>query len=320
MGIKNLMVLIKKYAPDAIKYKRINNYKNSYIGIDANLLIYKMVFAIRKNGYDIKNGEIIVTHIHSLLLKLTGFLKYNIIPIFVFDGMAPDIKKETLKKRKEFQNLMKIKYYKAVTQDEKKKYYFMKSNITYEEIVDCVTLIELFGYNVIVSPEEADSQLAELSKKGKVDYIVTDDLDILIFGGGKILKDFSIDKKRTIQEINLEIIKKNFKINQSQLIDLGILLGCDYCPSIKGIGTIGAFKLLQEFYSLNNIIKNIDMKITFNYKGAREYFENPPIVQVDTIEIYKKDINLKNLKNFLEKFNFNENYTNNLIEKIKRYS
>ena len=320
MGIKNLMVLIKRYAPDAITYKRVKDYQNSYIGIDANLLIYKMVFAIRKNGYDIKNGEIIVTHIHSLLLKLLGFLKYNIVPVFVFDGMAPNIKKDTLKKRKDFQTEMKIKYYKAVTQDEKKKYYFMKSNITYEEIADCMTLISIFGYSIIVSPEEADAQLAELSKQNKIDYIATDDLDILIFGGKNILKEFSVDKKRKIQEINLNIVKKKFNMDEDELIDLGILLGCDYCPTIKGVGTIGSYKFIKEYNSIENIIKNTELRLTVDYQTAQKYFKYPPVIDSANFEANNKKINQQKLKSFLKKNNFTEQYTHNILEKIKKYT
>jgi hypothetical protein len=32
-------------------------------------MLYKMIYAIRKQGYDLKKGDKIVTHIHALLLK-----------------------------------------------------------------------------------------------------------------------------------------------------------------------------------------------------------------------------------------------------------
>ena len=77
MGIKFLIKIIEKYSPEAITYTKINNYNNHILAIDANLLIYKMIYAIRKQGYDLKNGNKIVTHIHALLLKLFGFKKYG---------------------------------------------------------------------------------------------------------------------------------------------------------------------------------------------------------------------------------------------------
>lgn len=320
MGIKNLMQIIKRYSPQAIEYHKINEYQNKIIGIDANLMIYKMIFAIRLNGYDLMNKDIIVTHIHSLLLKLKGMIKYNITPVFVFDGMHPKIKSQVIEQRKEFQNFMQQKYYKAVTQDEKKKYYFMKSGITYEEIKECMEIIKFFGFTIVESPEEADSQLAELIKHDKIDYIVTDDMDILVFGGNKILKNFTVSDKKKIQEINLDIMKKEVKLNQTQIIDLSILLGCDYCPSVKGVGTIGAYKLMQEYGDLEKIIKHKRVSLTYDYIDARKYFKNPPVINANKIKINKFDksnVNKKELKDFLEKHGYKEKYINDLFSKFK---
>lgn len=320
MGIKNLMQIIKRYSPNAIEYHKIHEYENKVIGIDANLMIYKMIFAIRLNGYDLLNKDIIVTHIHSLLLKLRGLIKYNITPVFVFDGMHPKIKSQVIEQRKEFHNFMQQKYYKAITQDEKKKYYFMKSKITFEEIKECMEIIKMFGFTIVESPEEADSQLAELIKHDKVDYIVTDDMDILVFGGNKILKNFTVSDKKKIQEINLDKIKKEIQLDQSQIIDLAILLGCDYCPSVKGVGTIGSYKLMQEYKDLEKVIKRKKVNLSYDYIEARKYFKNPPVIDADKIKINKfnnSNIDKQGLKDFLDKYGYKKKYIDDLFNKFK---
>lgn len=308
MGIKNLIKVIEKYAPTAITKTKIDKYKNKIIAIDFSLLIYKMIYAIRKNGYDLKNGDIITTHIHSLLLKIKGFIKYNITPVFVFDGIAPNIKEETLKKRSEFHKLMQIKYYKAVTQDEKKKYYFMKSDITYGEIKDCMELIKLFGYTIIMAPEEADGQLAELIKNNKVDYIATDDMDILTFGGTKIIKNFSVDSKRYMQEINLDEVLKKAGLTQNQLIDISIMLGCDYLPGFKGIGPVKSYNMILKHKNLDQVLKKEGLSIYYDYKKAQRYFRDPPVIDSKNIRINKLKINKEGLKIFLEKFGYDKEY------------
>lgn len=316
MGIKNFMKIIYKYAPHSVKIKKITDYKNTIIGIDANLLFYKQIYAIRKNGYDLKNGEHLITHIHSLLQKLISFYLFNINAVFVYDGISPLIKEDTLRKREKFSNIMKEKYFKAVTQDEKKKYYFMKSNITYDEIMDCRELIDIFGFTQIDSIEEADSQLADLSKKNKINYIATDDLDILIFGGKIVLKNFSIDKKKKIIEINLNDLLKELNLNQNQIVDLGILLGCDYCPTLKGIGTFGAFKNIQQYKSIENIIINSKFDLQINYSDAKNYFLNPPVIDSNLIQIKQPFLDKKRLVFFLEKHLFNQKYINNVLERL----
>lgn len=315
MGIKNLMKIIKKYVPEAITLKKIYNYENKVLAIDANLMLYKIIYAVRKNGYDLKNNDIIVTHIHVLLQKLIAFNKYNIIPVFVFDGMAPLLKKDTLEQRKEFQNLMKEKYTQATTQDEKKKFYFMRSAITMEEIKDSMELIKIFGYQVITAKEEADAQLAQLYKNNLVDYIVTDDMDILVFGGGKILKNFTVSISKKTQEINLNKILLDTNLTINEFIDLSILLGCDYCPTITGLGTMKAYNLIKKYGNIENIIDKTNISINIDYNLARNYFKNPPVNNINQLDT-KHKINQTNLYSFLKRFEFSNEYINKLMNKL----
>jgi len=313
MGIKNLMELIKKYAPNSIKYKKICDYKNTKIGIDINLLIYKMIYAIRLNGYDIKNGNIIITHIHTFLQKIRGFIKYNIKPIFVFDGEMPVFKKDTIKERNIIGKNLQDKYNNAVTDKDKKKYYYMKSKITDKEIDDIITLINIFGYPIIFSPYEADCQLAYLQKQGLIDYVASDDMDLLIFGSNMILKNFTVSDKKYICEINLENILEELGISYKQFIETAMLMGCDYCRRL--FGPIKSYKLIKEYGSIKNLIKHNIIKNN-NYMEITKYFVDPPIKKINNINWKNKVKNKNNIKliEFLKKYNYNDNQ----IDKINK--
>jgi flap endonuclease-1 len=278
MGIKNFIKYVEKNAKNALIYSSIDKYKNKTIGIDTNLLIYQLVYAIRKHGYDIKKGNKIVTHIHALNLKLKAFVRFNIKAIFVFDSGYPDIKRGTLEKRTEIKKKLIEKYKNDKTDKGKRIYYYIKTNITQKEINDCKELIKIFGYPIIDAKEEADSQLAYLYKNKLIDYIVSNDMDILLFGGGKILKNFSIDPKKTIIEINLKVLLKELNMDQTQLIKLGMQLGCDYCEPVK-----------------NNKFNKTKIKIVINY------FINPPILEIKKNELQFNKIDKKELQKFLIK-------------------
>lgn len=304
MGIKNFFKFISKYSPESIEITNIKKYQNSIIGIDFNLMLYKLIFSIRRNGYDIKNNNIIVTHIHALLLKLIKFNQYNILAVFVFDGKPPNIKLNTLKKREIAWEKMAIKFKEAKNDEERKKYYYLSTGITDQEYIDCKNLIKIFGYPIIESIQEADSQLAYLSKNNLIDYIVSDDLDILLFGGKKILKKFSVNDNRKItQEINLDILKETTNFTQDDLIKLGILLGSDYCDN-KTLSITKAYK-----YIINHGV--IDNKCD----PAIRYFKNPKIKKINKIN-YTNDIQINKLIKFLELFQFDNKYINNVITKI----
>lgn len=318
MGIKNLIKLIDRYSPNAIKYTKITNYKNTVLGVDANLMIYKMVYAIRKNGYDLRKSTNTVTHIHTMLQKLYGFRKYGIQPIFVFDSGFPEIKSQTMKTRNEFQKMMKIKYNKAETEDERKKYYFMKSDITQSEIDECKILIDIFGYQIIDSVEEADTELSNLSKRGLIEAIITDDMDILVFGGKIILKNFTVSDKKKIQQIDLDTVLNTLDISLSQFVDISVMLGCDYCFGAKGVGPIKGYELIKKYKSLqylmdNKIIANID-----NVDKALKYFKHPPkktMGKIDKIDKVKK-FNEDRFIDFLEKKGYTLMEINVLLKKL----
>lgn len=317
MGIKNFIKLIAKYSPNAITSTNILKYKGKILGIDANLMIYKMVNAIRQNGYDIKNEDIIVTHIHTLLLKLMGFVKYNITPVFVFDGLAPKIKEETLNKRRIIQELVKKKYCEAKTDEDKKKYY-MRYSITDKEMEECKQLITLFNFTIIDSVEEADSQLVELLNCNKIDYIVTDDMDILAFGGRNILKNFSVSSSKQIQEINLEQFKKDTNLTQKMIVDIAILVGCDYCASASGIGPMKAYNLITQYKTIDNIIKHSHIELNINYRLTREYFLNPNVIKCNDFEKWKKfkGCDKKLISDFFGNMGFKEEYIDKICSVI----
>lgn len=56
-------------------------------------------------------------------------------------------------------------------------------------------------------------------------------------------------------------------------MDLCILLGCDYCDSIKGIGQKRALDLIKQYRNIEAILKHIDQKVNlqFNFLFARVF-------------------------------------------------
>ena len=102
MGIKNLSSLIQSYAPSSITKKHFSDLTGKKLAIDASLLIYSYVIAIRNTSDDLKNihGEI-TSHIHAVVSKTLLYLDNGITPIYVFDGKPPSLKNDTLDKRRE---------------------------------------------------------------------------------------------------------------------------------------------------------------------------------------------------------------------------
>jgi flap endonuclease-1 len=73
-------------------------------------------------------------------------------------------------------------------------------------------------------------------------------------------------------------------------VDLCILLGCDYCDSIKGIGPQRAVELIDKHKSLEEIIRTLDPKKypipdDWMYNEARQLFLNPEVLDPKDIDV-----------------------------------
>lgn len=99
------------------------------------------------------------------------------------------------------------------------------------------------------------AQLTEMS----ISYATaTEDMDTVLFGTGKIIRNFFASKP--MLEINPLIIMEKLNLNHDQLIDLGILLGTDFCSTITRIGPIKALALIKEYGSIEEILKVMEIR------------------------------------------------------------
>ena len=93
-------------------------------------------------------------------------------------------------------------------------------------------------------------------------------------------------------------------------MDLCILLGCDYLETVKGVGPKSAFKLIQEYKSIDNIVgentKFCDkVKETFQsvenfmakVNGARKIFLTENVLSEEDVKEYGEIISQKRVIN-----------------------
>ena len=79
--------------------------------------------------------------------------------------------------------------------------------------------------------------------------------------------------------------RRTVKVTREQFVDLCILLGCDYCDTIRGIGPVKAFDLIKEFGSIEKIIEKLDttkfpLPEPFPYAEARELVRHCTLVRL----------------------------------------
>ncbi len=120
MGIDGLYKFINKNIPGVYFNIGIDDIKGQACIIDGMQHIYSQLIYMRSKDNEIINGKgNNVSHIHGLISSLIYYLKNGIIPIFIFDGKAPEIKKNKIEERRKNlkDNLEKLK----TLEDEKNK-------------------------------------------------------------------------------------------------------------------------------------------------------------------------------------------------------
>ena len=333
------MTLLKEKCPQSIKSVPLKNYTGQIFSLDASLSMYQFLISTQqiKTGFSIaelRDSEGNLTgHLLGIFNRTIMLMENGIRPIWVFDGIPPEAKKNVLKKRKEIkENAEKEKNEAKDEGDMEKALKFANQTIKIDKkmIEDAKKLIQLLGIPVIEAPSEAEATCSIMAKD-KVCYCAcTEDMDTLCFGCPILIRDLS-NKDDNVIQIDLDLVLKGLNLNMDEFIDLCILCGCDYCSRIEGIGAINAYKLIKEHKNIESVLKyaekyNKDSSHkkkmiynleTFNYEVARKLFKEPDVVDTKNIKLEFKKPDFNGLKEFLVKEkNFSESRIDNAIKRL----
>jgi len=332
MGIKNLTKLIQENAPGAMKDQKLDNFFGRKVAIDASMTIYQFMIAVRSGGELLtnENGEV-TSHLQGLLARTIRFLEMGIKPIYVFDGKPPKAKAGELEIRRakasEAQEELK-KATESGNQEDIEKFSKRTVRVSKEQNADCKKLLRLMGMPVVEAPCEAEAQCAELCKGGKVYATATEDMDALTFGTPILARHFTMSEARKLPvlQFSLSTVLNELELNQSEFMDLCILLGCDYCNSIKGVGQVKAMEMIKKYRTIEEVIKHLDPSkypIPANYMeevaAARHEFLEAEVTKAEDVEIKWGECDPDGLTQFLvgEK-QFNEERVKNSIAKLEK--
>lgn len=297
MGITGLAKLIADIAPFAIKEGEIKNFFGRKVAIDASMCLYQFLIAVRSEGQQLTSvdGET-TSHLMGTFYRTIRLIENGIKPVYVFDGAPPNLKSGELAKRAERREEAQKALDKATEAGETAdmdKFNRRLVKVTKHHTTEAKELLKLMGIPFVEAPCEAEAQCAVLVKANKVYGTATEDMDALTFGTNVLLRHltFSEARKLPVQEINYEKVLKGFELSSDEFIDLCILLGCDYCDSIKGIGPKRAIELINQYRCIEKILENIDKKKytvpeDWNYEQARVLFKTPEVADPEQFDVH----------------------------------
>ena len=117
--------------------------------------------------------------------------------LFVVDGRTLPVKHMTDSKRNDKRNwyLEKLTTAEDCSLEKLAVYEHYSTRIEKTLIYEVIDFLKFRNLEVLVAPYESDAQLAFLLRRGLVDYIMSEDSDMIAFGCRKIVKGFKIEGK-----------------------------------------------------------------------------------------------------------------------------
>jgi len=247
MGIPKLnKLLIEKCSQKAIHKIHLEDLYKKKIAVDISIYLYRFL----------GDGNF-MEHVY---LFLSLFKYYCIEPIFVFDGKPPPEKQGTIKKRK-MEKCEAKKEYEILEQEltdtvrpertaeihkrmESLKKKMVK--LKWEHIDKAIELIQSFGFIHYLAPHEADQLCVHLAKRGDVYAILSDDMDMIISGCSRVIRNLNMSTHEVILYDNDQIIR-DLHIPLEHFRQIVILSGTDYNTSAISIKK--AFDIYSQYES-----------------------------------------------------------------------
>ncbi|KAH7703163.1 flap endonuclease 1-like protein [Aphelenchoides avenae] len=330
MGIVGLSKWAKENSADCFRKKPLKEYAELKIAIGASMWLYQLLIAVRQDGEPLQNanGEA-TSHVSGIFYRTIRLMENGVKPVFVFDGTPPELKADERLKRdnrraKAEDQLEVAKEIGDTVAMEKFRRRLVK--VSEQHVEGVRRLLKLMGVPVIEAPSEAEAQCAELVKAGKVFATATEDMDALPFGSTVLLRNLFGKKQgnqtHMVKEYDLDKLLRGAKMSKEQFIDLCILLGCDYCPKIHGIGPQKALKLLSKHKSIENVLKRLNAKKyspppNWKFAEARKVFLEPDVIKGD--DLAWADPDEDGILQFLcEENNFSEDRVRNGIARLQK--
>jgi flap endonuclease-1 len=309
MGIRSLTSLIKQKSPNSIETTALYTLSGKKVAIDTSIFLYKSLSNYRYNGDYLRNKEgKVVSHIVGIFYKTIQYLALGITPIYIFDGKPPIEKQSVINDRTKKASESKLLSEQSLTQEEKQKHEKGSIRVKKHHVDDIKYLFKLMGISYIHPDGEAEAYASELCRKGYVDYVVSEDMDTLVYGCPKMIRgclDKTIKRKDVVSIIDLEVILKDFNMNMKEFTDMCILCGCDYCPSIPKVGTIRSFTYIQNYKTIENLVEskkcpNIPQEFIDKYDQSRNLFNTfKDKVNIEEVPLTSSSCDMDKLNEFL---------------------
>ncbi|KAG3117852.1 hypothetical protein PI124_g4299 [Phytophthora idaei] len=257
MGVTGLLPVLKSVTDQV----HVSKYAGKTVGVDASDWLYKGAYSC---PVDIVLGRPTDAYLNYAIQHIKLLQEHDITPIMVFDGAPLPSKAQENAKRGRSRRDWKLKTMKLLQEkqeDQDPRAVFSACtravSVTNDMVMRLIAVLRRMDITFYVAPYEADAQLAFLSRQKIVDVVISQDSDCVPYGVKTVL--FKLGPDGWGSELKRRSLGANEELSfvgwtEEMFIQLCVLAGCDYCPSVSGVGIITAYKLVSTYKTPTEIL------------------------------------------------------------------
>jgi flap endonuclease-1 len=263
------------------------------LAVDANGELHQFLALIRlPDGTPLKDAHGRVTsHLSGLFFRVTRLLADGLQLVFVFDGRPPVEKAAEIARRRAVRQRYEGEAAAARAAGDLAAAYAkstMTSRLTAEMTGEAQELLRLLSVPVVQAPSEAEAQAAHVARRADAWAAASKDYDVLLFGAPRVVRFLTISgreylpSKGTFRPITPEVIDVGrmldaLAITRSQLVDLGLLVGTDFHPGIRGVGPKKALALVTRYGTIEQMPEELREHFGDDLARLRRIYLEPEV-------------------------------------------
>ena len=312
----------------------LKQLKGKIVAIDAYNTLYQFLTTIRQaDGTPLMDSKgKITSHLSGLFYRNINLLLEGVKPIYVFDGIPPELKHAETDRRKQLKEQAQENYESAKSQgdiQEMRKYSAQFVKVDKQIVEESKELIQAMGIPVVQAKGEGEAEAAFLANSSKAWASASQDYDSIMYGAKRLIRNLTLSRKRKTSsgvyiDVKIELIEfdkvlNHLAVNKDQLICLGILVGTDYNPGgVKGLGQKRALEIVRTYQYPVKIFEYIEKsdryQLNFDWQAVYKEFKKPDCCIDPQITFEKPD--KEKIKQILTEREFSENRIDSGLNKL----
>ncbi|XP_020575994.1 exonuclease 1-like isoform X2 [Phalaenopsis equestris] len=256
MGIQGLLPQLKSIMQPI----HVQDLCGQTVAVDTYSWLHKGAVSC---SFQLCKGIPTTKHINYCMHRVKLLQHHGVKPILVFDGglLPMKIDQETKRARKRKENLERALEHEAAGNSSAAFDCYQKAvDISPSIAFELIQVLKQENVDFVVAPYEADAQMTFLSMYNHVDAVITEDSDLIPFGCSRII--FKMDKFGQGVEFRSSLFEQNRDLDltgftKQMILEMCIFSGCDYLPSLPGMGLKRAHALVRKYKSYEKVTKHL---------------------------------------------------------------